>query len=183
MCHGTYDINSMRLIMISEKMSKALNDQINAELFSSYLYLSMSSWFSEKSLSGFASWMRVQAQEELSHGMKIYDYILERGGTVELVAIDQPESVWQSPVEVLEEVANHEAKVTGLINDLVDVALDERDHAANIFLQWFVSEQVEEEASVGDVLERVKMIDGSSGGMFAMDMELGKRVFTMPVAE
>ena len=166
--------------MISDKMCKALNNQVNAELFSSYLYLSMSSWFSERSLSGFASWMRVQAQEELTHGMKIYDYILERGGNVQLGAIEQPESVWKAPVEVVEEVANHEAKVTGLINDLVDVALDERDHAANIFLQWFVSEQVEEEASVGEVFERMKMVDGNSGGMFAMDMELGKRVFTVP---
>lgn len=169
--------------MISDKMCKALNKQINAELFSSYLYLSMSAWFSERSLSGFSSWMRVQAQEELSHGMKIYDYILERGGKIELGAIDQPDSVWKTPVEVVGEVANHEVKVTGLINDLVDVALDERDHAANIFLQWFVSEQVEEEASVGEVLERVKMIDGSSGGMFALDMELSKRVFTPPAAE
>ncbi|MFT5728387.1 MAG: ferritin [Desulforhopalus sp.] len=166
--------------MISDKMCKALNNQVNAELFSSYLYLGMSSWFSERSLSGFASWMRVQAQEELSHGMKIYDYILERGGKVELGAIAQPESVWESPVAVVKEVVNHEAKVTGLINDLVDVALDERDHAANIFLQWFVSEQVEEEASVGEVFERMKMVDGNSGGMFAMDMELGKRVFTVP---
>ncbi len=126
--------------MISDKMCKALNNQVNAELFSSYLYLSMSSWFSERSLSGFASWMRVQAQEELTHGMKIYDYILERGGNVQLGAIEQPESLWKSAVEVVGEVAMHEAKVTGLINDLVDVALDERDHAANIFLQWFVSE-------------------------------------------
>jgi len=169
--------------MISDKMCKVLNNQVNAELFSSYLYLSMSSWFSERSLSGFASWMRVQAQEELSHGMKIYDYILERGGKIELGAIEQPESVWSTPVEVVEEVANHEAKVTGLVNDLVDVALDERDHAANIFLQWFVCEQVEEEATVGEVFERMKMVDGNSGGMFAMDMELGKRVFTLPVVE
>ncbi len=166
--------------MISNKVCKALNDQVNAEMFSSYLYLSMSAWFSERSLSGFASWMRVQAQEELSHAMKIYDYILERGGKVELNAIEQPESKWKSVVDVVGEVAKHEAKVTGLVNDLVDVALSKKDHAANIFLQWFVAEQVEEEASVGEVLERVKMIDGDSAGMFAMDMELGKRVFTAP---
>ena len=166
--------------MISNNMCKALNDQVNAELFSSYLYLSMSSWFSERSLSGFASWMRVQAQEELSHAMKIYDYILERGGKIEFAAIEQPESEWKSAVVVVEEVAQHEAKVTGLVNDLVDVALSEKDHAANIFLQWFVAEQVEEEASVGEVFERMKMIDGDSAGMFAMDMELSKRVFTTP---
>ncbi|BHH82882.1 ferritin [Desulforhopalus sp. 52FAK] len=166
--------------MISNNMCKALNDQVNAELFSSYLYLSMSSWFSERSLSGFASWMRVQAQEELSHAMKIYDYILERGGKIELTSIDQPESEWKSAVVVVEEVAQHEAKVTALVNDLVDIALSEKDHAANIFLQWFVAEQVEEEASVGEVFERMKMIDGDSAGMFAMDMELSKRVFTAP---
>ncbi|PHR28960.1 MAG: ferritin [Desulfotalea sp.] len=167
--------------MISDKMCKALNNQVNAELFSSYLYLSMSSWFSERSLSGFASWMRVQAQEELSHGMKIYDYILERGGKIEFGTIEQPESKWQAAAEIVEEVAKHEAKVTGLVNDLVDVAFAQKDHATNIFLQWFVAEQVEEEASVGEVLERMKMIDGDSAGMFAMDMELGKRVFTAPV--
>lgn len=164
--------------MISTKMNDALNEQINAELFSSYLYLSMSAWCAERSLSGFSNWMRVQAQEELTHGMKIYDYILERGGSVQLKTIDTPSADWESPLAVAEEVANHEAKVTGLINDLVDVALEERDHAANIFLQWFVEEQVEEEASVGEVFERMKMIGSESAGMFAMDMELGKRVFT-----
>ncbi|MGW8193638.1 MAG: ferritin [Desulforhopalus sp.] len=167
--------------MISKKMNDALNDQVNAEMFSSYLYLGMSSWCSERSLSGFANWMRVQAQEELFHAMKIYDYILERGGSVKLASIDQPPSDWSSPLAVIEEVANHEAKVTALINDLVEVAMAEKDHAANIFLQWFVAEQVEEEASVGEVFERMKMIGDDSAGMFAMDLELGKRVFTVPV--
>lgn len=166
--------------MISDKMCKALNDQVNAELYSSYLYLSMSGWCSEKSLNGFANWMRVQAQEEMAHAMKIYDYVLERGGSVKFEAIAAPPAAWGSPMEIVEEVAKHEAKVTGLVNDLVDVALDERDHAANIFLQWFVAEQVEEEASVGEVVERMKMIGDDSAGMFAMDLELGKRVFTPP---
>lgn len=164
--------------MISDTMNEALNEQVNAELFSSYLYLGMSAWFSEKSLNGFASWMLVQAQEEMSHGMKIYDFILERGGSIQLKAIEKPESGWNSPLEVVQEVANHEAKVTGLIYDLVDVASEQRDHATNIFLQWFVTEQVEEEASAGDVLERVKMIGDHSAGMFALDMEMAKREFT-----
>lgn len=168
--------------MISKKMNDALNAQVNAEMFSSYLYLSMSAWCNERSLTGFGNWMRVQAQEELFHGMKIYDYILERGGQVKLAAIDQPSADWESPLAVIEEVAQHEAKVTGLINDLMEVAILEKDHAANIFLQWFVEEQVEEEASVGEVLERLKMIGDASAGMFAMDMELGKRVFTEPSA-
>ena len=164
--------------MISKKMNDALNAQVNAEMFSSYLYLSMSAWCNERSLSGFGNWMRIQAQEELFHGMKIYDYILERGGQVKLATIDQPSAEWASPLAVIEEVAQHEAKVTGLINDLMEVAIQEKDHASNIFLQWFVEEQVEEESSVGEVLERLKMIGDASAGMFAMDMELGKRVFT-----
>ncbi|MBW1636305.1 MAG: ferritin [Deltaproteobacteria bacterium] len=166
--------------MISKKMSGVINGQINAELYSSYLYLGMSTWFSEKSLSGFAGWMRAQAQEEMFHSMKMLDYLLERGGSVELEAIAKPVRHWSTPLEVIEETAAHEAKVTGLINDLVDVALEERDHAANIFLQWFVAEQVEEESSVGDVVEKMKMIGNDSAGMFAMDMEMGKRVFTPP---
>ncbi len=166
--------------MISKKMNEVFNGQVNAELYSSYLYLSMSTWFSEKSLSGFAGWMRAQAQEELFHSVKIIDYILERGGTVQLDTIEKPEGDWSSPLEVIQETAGHEAKVTGLINDLVDVALEERDHAANIFLQWFVAEQVEEESTVGEVVEKLKMIGGASAGMFHMDMEMGKRVFTPP---
>lgn len=166
--------------MISQKMNDALNEQVNAELFSSYLYLSMSAWCSERSLSGYATWMRAQAQEEMFHGMKIYDYILERGGSIDLKNIEKPAADWSSPLAVAEEVAAHEAKVTGLINDLVEVAMAEKDHASNIFLQWFVAEQVEEEDSAGDVLERMKMIGDDSAGMFAMDLELGKRVFTLP---
>ena len=166
--------------MISKTMNEVINGQINAELYSAYLYLSMSTWFSEKSLSGFAGWMRAQAQEELFHSTKMLDYLLERGGNVELEAIAKPVPDWSTPLEVIEETAAHEAKVTGLINDLVDVALKERDHATNNFLQWFVAEQVEEESSVGDVVEKMKMIGDHSAGMFAMDMEMGKRVFTPP---
>jgi ferritin len=168
--------------MISKTMNEVINGQINAELYSAYLYLSMSTWFSEKSLSGFAGWMRAQAQEELFHATKMLDYLLERGGSVELEAIAKPVPDWSTPLEVIEETAAHEAKVTGLINDLVDVALKERDHASNNFLQWFVAEQVEEESSVGDVVEKMKMIGDHSAGMFAMDMEMGKRVFTPPEA-
>ena len=104
-------------------------------------------------LPGFANWMRAQAQEEMFHGMKIYDYILERGGSIDLKVIDKPSADWSSPLAVAEEVAAHEAKVTGLINDLVEVAMAEKDHASNIFLQWFVAEQVEEEAAADDLLQ------------------------------
>lgn len=169
--------------MISQKMTDALNAQINAELYSSYLYLSMSAWFNSTGLPGFANWMRAQAKEEDFHAQKMFDYLLERGGKVELQAIDKPQTDWDSPLDVIQAVADHEAKVTGLINDLVNCALDERDHASNIFLQWFVAEQVEEEASVGEVLDRMKLVGKDSAGMFAMDMEMGKRIFTEPPAE
>ena len=161
-------------------MEKALNEQINAEMYSSYLYLSMESYFQSIGLAGFASWMRMQAQEEMFHAMKIYDFVYERGGRVILAAIDQPPAEWKSVLDVFENVLSHEQKVTGLINDLVNLALDERDHATNIFLQWFVTEQVEEEAGVGSVLDKLKLVGDDTSGLFVLEQELGKRVFTPP---
>ena len=169
--------------MISKKMEKALNGQVNAELYSSYLYLSMESWFKSKNLNGFANWMRVQAQEEMSHAMKFYDFIDERGGRIVLKAIDGPPTEWDSPLAVFEAVYEHEQKVTGLINDLVDLSIKEKDHATNGFLQWFVSEQVEEEASADAAVQQLKMVESAPGGMFMLDRELGRRVFTPPAAE
>ena len=166
--------------MISDKLCTAINKQINAEMFSSYLYLSMSAWFEDRSLAGFASWMRVQAEEETFHAMKMFDYVHERGGRVVLETIQQPESEWESPLGVIEAVLKHEELVTGLINDLVDVSMDVRDHAWTYFLQWYVEEQVEEESNVGTLLDRMKMIANDSAGMFALDMEMAKRVFTPP---
>lgn len=166
--------------MLPEKMEKALNEQINAEMYSSYLYLSMESYFQSIGLAGFASWMRMQAQEEMFHAMKIYDFVYERGGRVILAAIDQPPAEWKSVLDVFENVLSHEQKVTGLINDLVNLALDERDHATNIFLQWFVTEQVEEEAGVGSVLDKLKLVGDDTSGLFVLEQELGKRVFTPP---
>lgn len=166
--------------MLSEKMEKALNEQVNWEMYSSYFYLSMSSYFESISLAGCAQWMRAQVQEELYHAIKIYDYINERGGRAIMEAIVKPPTDWDSPLAVFEEVLSHEQKVTGLINDLVNLALDERDHATNIFLQWFVSEQVEEEDTVGTVLDKFKLIGGDKSGLFVLDQELGNRVFTPP---
>ncbi len=166
--------------MLKKKMLKALNDQINAEMFSSYLYLSMESYFQSISLTGFAAWMRAQVQEELMHGMKFYDFVGERGGKVTLEAITKPESTWASPLAGFEAIQKHEEHVTSLINDLVDLAISEKDHATNNFLQWFVSEQVEEEASVGEIVEKLKLIKDNPSGLFMMDAELGKRVFVMP---
>jgi ferritin len=168
--------------MLKDTMLTALNDQINAEMFSSYLYLSMESYFQSISLNGFAAWMRAQAQEEMMHGMKIYDFVNERGGRVILEAIAKPDSVWASPLAAFEAVQKHEEHVTSLINNLVDLAITEKDHATNNFLQWFVSEQVEEEASAGEVVDRLKLIKDNTSGLFMMDAELGKRVFTMPAA-
>ncbi len=169
--------------MLSPEMEKALNEQINAEFFSSYLYLSMSSFFQATSFSGFANWMRMQTQEEMLHAMKMYGYVQERGGRVTLTAIMQPMANWESPLAVFEHVLAHEQKVTGLINNLVNLALDERDHATNIFLQWFVSEQVEEEASAGEIVDKLKLIGKEANGLFMLDAELGKRIFTLPVGE
>ena len=161
--------------MFSKKIETALNDQLNAEMYSSYLYLSMNAYFKSISLDGFANWMYAQAQEELMHAMKFYDFINQRGGRVTLSAIAAPPPAWDSPIAVFEETLKHEQKVTGLINALVETALSENDHATNIFLQWFVSEQVEEEDSVSSVLEQLKLLGEAKGGLFMMDRELAKR--------
>jgi ferritin len=166
--------------MLSDKMEKALNEQVNWELYSSYFYLSMSAYFESISLAGCAQWMRAQAQEELYHAIKIYDFINERGGRAIMESIDKPPSEWDSPLAIFEDVLSHEQKVTGLINDLVNLAVDERDHATNIFLQWFVSEQVEEEDSVGSVLDKFRLIGDDKSGLFVLDQELASRVFTPP---
>jgi ferritin len=168
--------------MIKDKIQGAINKQINAELYSSYLYLSMSSYFESINLKGCANWMRVQTQEELVHVMKFYDYLIERGGKVILSAIESPPTEWTSPLAVFEHAYKHEQKVTGLINDLVDLAVAEKDHASNNFLQWFVSEQVEEEASADEVVQKIKLMGDARGGLFMIDRELAQRVFTPPTS-
>lgn len=166
--------------MISKKMEKALNGQVNAELYSSYLYFSMSAWFEHEGLPGFAHWMRQQAQEEMFHAVKLFDFINERGGRAIMAAIAKPPTDWKSPADVINETLKHEQKVTGLINKLADLAQDERDHATSIYLQWFVSEQVEEEASVGAVVDKLKLIGKDSNTLFVLDQEMSQRVFTPP---
>jgi len=161
--------------MISKKMEEALNEQVNAELYSSYLYLSMESFFKSQNLNGFANWMRIQTQEEVLHATKIYDFINERGGRVLLKAIEA--------LAVFKAVYEHEQKVTGLVNDLVDLAIKEKDHATNSFLQWFVNEQVEEESTADEIVQQLKMVENAPGGIFMFDRELGQRVFTPPAAE
>lgn len=169
--------------MIGKKMQEALNEQINAELYSAYLYLSMVAYLESVNLPGFANWMRVQTQEELTHAMKIYDYVNDRGGKVSLKSIAQPPAEWDSPLAAFQAAYKHEQKVTGLINDLVNLAIEEKDHAANMFLQWFVNEQVEEEKSAETIVQKLKLIADTPGGMYMLDNEMGQRVFMPPATE
>jgi len=169
--------------MITKKIEEALNGQVNAELYSSYLYLSMQAYFESLSLAGFANWMHVQTQEELFHATKMYNYINERGARVTLKAIEGPPAEWKSPLDAFEAVSKHEQKVTGLINELVNLAIEEKDHAANMFLQWFVKEQVEEEKSADDIVQKIKLMAEAPGGLYMVDNEMGQRVFTPPATE
>jgi len=166
--------------MLKKKVEEALNNQINAEMYSSYLYLAMNAYFESRTLSGFANWMRIQAMEEMSHALKIYDFVHERNGKVVLTAIQAPKLEWKNIQEVLEDTYTHEQKVTGLINDLVDLAASEKDHATVAFLQWFVDEQVEEEANASKLLDEVKMIGNEGSALFFLDRELQQRVYTPP---
>jgi ferritin len=161
-------------------MTEALNKQINAELYSAYLYLSMATWFEERQLPGFSGWMRVQAKEEMTHALRLHNYVNDRGGRVKLTAIDGPPTDWDSPLAVFEATLAHEQKVTGLIGDLMALAVEEKDFASQRFLGWFVDEQVEEEANVNDVLGKLKLMKDAPGGLFMLDKELGARVFNPP---
>ena len=166
--------------MLNKKVEAAINHQINRELYSSYLYLSMSAYFESKDLKGFANWLRIQAQEEMVHVMKFFDYVNEKGGRVSLGALEAPPTEWDSPVAVAQAILDHEESVTALINDLMALAISEHDYASHTMLQWFVSEQVEEEASASDVLEKTKMVADAPGGFYLLDQELAKRIFTAP---
>lgn len=160
---------------IKEKLQDALNKQINAELYASYIYLSMSAYFESMNLSGFANWMRAQTREENEHAMKIYDYVFERGGEVSLSAIDKPPSGFKNPLAAFEAAYEHEKKVTGMINDLVDLAAKEGDKATESMLKWFIDEQVEEEDQTLKIVETLKKIGDSDTGLVMLDRELGKR--------
>ena len=166
--------------MLKPNMQKALNEQINAELYSSYLYMSMSAYFDSQTLAGMANWMRIQAQEELIHAIKFFDFINERDGRVLLTGIEDPKTEWASPLDVFEDSLGHERKVTGLINDLVDLSLGEKDHATNTFLQWFVTEQVEEESAAKTIVDKLKLIGDNPVALYMLDGELGQR--TLPPA-
>jgi len=166
--------------MLTERMEKALNEQLNWEFFSSYLYMSMSGYFHSLGLPGFANWMKVQALEELTHAGRFFSFLNERGGRVRLGAVEAPAWEWESPLAAFQEALKHEQKVTSRINSLVDLAREERDHATEIFLQWFVTEQVEEESSATEVIQKLRLVGGHPASLFHLDRELGTRLFVMP---
>ena len=161
--------------MLSKSMEEAINRQVNRELYSAYLYLGMSAYFSSVNLAGFAKWMRIQAKEERAHAMKFYDYIVARGGKIALLDIEAPKTKWASATKVFEEVYAHEQKVTGMINTLVELATKEKDHASFEMLQWFVKEQVEEEEHASEILAKVRTIGDVPGHLFYLDHQLAKR--------
>lgn len=163
---------------LKEKIEKAINDQIKAELYSAYLYKSMASWFESQDFPGMANWMNVQAKEEVDHAMKLYDYVIERGGRVILQAIDAPQSSWNSPLDAFEAALKHEEYVSGRINDLMDMAIEEKDHPTAAMLGWFVEEQVEEENNASRNVSSVKMLQDSKRGMYMLDREFSGRVYS-----
>jgi ferritin len=156
-------------------MQEALNRHVQAEVASSYLYLAMSAWCEAKAWKGFARWLRVQSDEELAHAKKSLDFLLARGGEAKLPAIEAPPSGWASVTDVFEKVLEHERKVTAFVNDLAAAAQQEKDRATEVFLQWFVTEQVEEEARVVEILDRLRMVGDRPGAALYLDKEYGKR--------
>ncbi|MBN1897610.1 MAG: ferritin [Spirochaetes bacterium] len=163
------------MALLSKKMQDAINQQINRELYSAYLYLAMASHLESENLSGFANWMEIQAKEETEHAMKFYKYINERGGRVILKDVEAPPAAWKSPLEVFEQVYEHEKKVTSLINNLMKMAKAENDYASESMLKWFIDEQVEEEDNALTILEQLKMARGAVNLIFQIDRALGKR--------
>ncbi|MEE9443667.1 MAG: ferritin [candidate division Zixibacteria bacterium] len=166
---------------IGKKIIENFNAQMQREFYSSYLYLAMAGYFEDMDMKGCAHWMRMQAEEERMHAMKFYDFIASRGGRLELLEIEKPPKEWKSPLDAFEETLKHEESVTTHINNLVDIALEEKDHAAHSFLQFFVDEQVEEEDQVNEILAKIRMVKDSAGGMFMFDSELAKRPMPMPI--
>jgi ferritin len=166
--------------MLSDKILTAINEQITKELYSSYLYFQMAAWFDNQTMPGFAVWMRAQAQEEIAHATIFYNYVNERGGFVEMGAIDKPNHEYTSALDVFEKTLAHEQLVTSSINSIMDLAVDERDYATQKRLEWFIEEQVEEEANPAEIIGKLNMIGDAGNGLYMLDKELGARVFTMP---
>lgn len=167
--------------MISEEVKKVLNEQVNKELYSAYLYLSMSAYFSDLGLNGFANWMRIQFQEEQAHALLIYDYIVNRNERVILEQIEKPQIEWKSPLDVFENALKHEIYVSSLINNVINVAEKSKDRATMSYFQWFVDEQVEEEAAAQEIISNLKLIGEDKSALFMIDKDLSTRVFTPPI--
>jgi ferritin len=161
--------------MLGKKLQKAFNDQIKQEFSSSYLYLSMAAYAESQNLPGFANWLKIQTKEEQGHAMKLYKFVNERGGKVELQAIEQPIVEFSSPIALFEEVLKHERKITALISKLYETALEEKDYAAQVLLHWFIEEQVEEEAAASSILETLKMAGEKGQALIMMDRQLARR--------
>ncbi len=161
--------------MVKDKIVEALNHQLNSELFSSYKYLAMAAYLENENLSGFSHWMQLQSQEEYGHAMKFYGYILQVGGKVNLQNITASKETWKSVSDVFEETLKHEQEVTKSIYDIMDLTLADKDHATSIFLQWFVNEQVEEEATADKILKKIKLVGDTKNGLFLLDREMGMR--------
>lgn len=164
--------------MISKKLESMLNEQMKNEFYSAYFYLSMAAWFTSKNLNGFANWYTVQAQEERDHAKMIMDYVLRVGGNAEFLAIEAPDTNFTSPMDIFEKTLAHEQKVTGMINDLMGAAVDERDFKTQHFLQWYVNEQVEEEENASGLIEKLRISGNSEAGILYMDAEAAARVYT-----
>jgi ferritin len=160
---------------IKAAVEKAINDQINAELYSAYLYLSMAAYFEGRNMKGFAKWMQVQTKEEVGHAMKFYAFVFERGGKVTLKAVEQPQTDWKSPLALFEQVYEHEQKVTSLINKLVEAARADNDVATENFLMWYIDEQVEEEAHAYEAVQKLKMVGDVPQALYMLDKEMGAR--------
>jgi ferritin len=163
--------------MLNPRVQNAINEQINAEIWSAYMYLSMSAYLASEGLNGFANWMRVQWQEELSHAMKFFDYLQERGAKPVLNPIAAVPEKWNSAMHIMEETLKHEQHVTALINNIMDIAIEEKDHATKSMLQWFIDEQVEEEANAQELIDSLKLIGSNGHGIFMLDKELKTRQF------
>jgi len=164
--------------MIGKRMATELNEQINREFYSAYFYLAMSAYSDFLGLKGFAAWFMMKHQEEMQHALKVYKYVLEQGVQVNLLPIKQPPSTFTNPLTMFEETLAHEQGVTLRINELVDMTMAEKDHATHIFLQWFITEQIEEEATVAEIINKIKLVGGKGDGLFMIDNQLGEMAKT-----
>ncbi|MGI6393160.1 MAG: ferritin [bacterium] len=164
--------------MLNKKIEKIINEQMNFEIYSGYIYLAMSAYMDSIDLPGFANWMRAQWEEEFYHAMKMYNYLVERGGRPVFSTVPEPPKTWKSAKAAFENALEHEQIVTGRINDIMDAAIKENDHATKSFINWYIDEQVEEEASVDSIIKKLNLMKESGHGIFMLDKELGERTFT-----